>query len=188
MPADITVALVGRRPFEIQVDALRTVGDLLELTADDLWFRSWEIERLFRDGYGQTLVPEEVDELRRLTEGWATPLNLFHRATAGCSAGDRARMLAGLAASPAVHDFLVRNVLADLGPSDLALLAEPPPAPGSPAAAGMERLAAVEGVAVAGNRGSAHPTCAGGCRSEPVAGWRRSRRRHRTGRHHGHRG
>jgi ATP/maltotriose-dependent transcriptional regulator MalT len=92
---------------------------VLEITADDMRFRLWEIDRLFRKHYGQPLAPEECAELERRTEGWAGGLALFHLATRGRSWADRHRVLLKLADRPrSLRDYLAHNVLAGL-PRDL---------------------------------------------------------------------
>ncbi|MGH9187434.1 MAG: AAA family ATPase, partial [Acidimicrobiales bacterium] len=114
LPSTVAVVLAGRLPPRFDLGAHRVAGDLLEVGSDDLWFRSWEIERLVRDGFGQPLAPEEIAELTRVTGGWAAALYLFQRAAAGCSLGDRARVLAALPSSQPVRDHLVRHVLGEL--------------------------------------------------------------------------
>jgi DNA-binding SARP family transcriptional activator len=98
----------------------KVAGELLEIGVDDLRFRSWEVERLFRDVYGQQLPPEEVAALTRRTEGWAAGLQLFHLASRGKPAADRRTLLArlGRPASRLTGEYLARNVLAEL-PSEL---------------------------------------------------------------------
>ncbi len=97
----------------------RVSGEILELTGDDLRFRSWEVERLFRDFYGEALRPDELALLARRTEGWAAGLQLFHLATRGKPLDERQRLLAGLGASSRLmREYLTRNVVAEL-PDDL---------------------------------------------------------------------
>ena len=97
----------------------RVSGGLLEIGPDDLRFRSWEVERLFRDFYDVAVGPEEIARLARRTEGWAAGLQLFHLATSGKSADERRRILAGLGSSSRmVREYLTRNVLAEL-PAEL---------------------------------------------------------------------
>jgi DNA-binding SARP family transcriptional activator len=100
---------------DINVSRLRVSGDLLEIDADDLRFRSWEVERLFRDFYGETIPPGDIATLARRTEGWAAGLQLFHLATRGKTADERRRILGVAAASGRlVREYLARNVLAEL--------------------------------------------------------------------------
>ena len=78
---------------------LRVSGELLEIGPDDLRFRAWEIERLFRDHYGDPVPPDDLAILARRTEGWAAGLQLFHLATRGKSAEERRRILSGAGSS-----------------------------------------------------------------------------------------
>jgi DNA-binding SARP family transcriptional activator len=104
---------------------LRVSGGLLEIGGDDLRFRSWEVERLFRDFYRAPLPPAELASLARRTEGWAAGLQLFHLATRGRPPEERRRVLAGLGAgSRFVRDYLTRNVLAELPPDLRAFLVD----------------------------------------------------------------
>ncbi len=97
----------------------RVTGEILELSGDDLRFRPWEVERLFRDFYGDALHPDELARLARRTEGWAAGLQLFHLATRGKAAAERQRLLAGLGpSSRLMREYLARNVVGEL-PDDL---------------------------------------------------------------------
>jgi len=99
---------------------LRVSGGLLEIGGDDLRFRSWEVERLFRDFYQDPLPPVELATLARRTEGWAAGLQLFHLATRDKAPDERRRILAGLSdGGPRfVREYLTRNVLEEL-PAEL---------------------------------------------------------------------
>ncbi len=98
---------------------MRVSGALLEIGSEDLRFRSWEVERLFRDFYREPLPPEELAELARRTEGWAAGLQLFHLATRGKSPQERRRILTALGGqSRLTREYLTRNVLNQL-PAEL---------------------------------------------------------------------
>lgn len=100
---------------DFNLPRLRVSGDLLEIEGDDLRFRSWEVERLFRDFYHDPVPPGELAVLARRTEGWAAGLQLFHLATRGKSADERRRILGGVGSSTRLlRDYLARNVLAEL--------------------------------------------------------------------------
>ncbi|MGH2465135.1 MAG: AAA family ATPase, partial [Candidatus Limnocylindrales bacterium] len=118
-PASLAVLIGSRSEPAFNLSRRRVSGGLLEIGPDDLRFRSWEVERLFRDFYEVAVGPEEVARLARRTEGWAAGLQLFHLATTGKSPEERRRILAGLGSSSRmVREYLTRNVLAEL-PSDL---------------------------------------------------------------------
>ncbi|MGH9165066.1 MAG: AAA family ATPase, partial [Acidimicrobiales bacterium] len=115
LPGAHAVLAASRRPPRFNLSRLRVSGDLLELGPDDLRFRIWEVERLFRDVYGQPLAPEELAELARRTEGWAAGLHLFHLATRGKPPTERRRMLQSLGLrSRLVREYLAQNVLDEL--------------------------------------------------------------------------
>ncbi len=95
----------------------RVSGRLLEVGADDLRFRSWEVERLFRDFYGAQIPPQELATLARHTEGWAAGLQLFHLATRGKSPEERRQLLAAASRSSRLtREYLASNVLGALEP------------------------------------------------------------------------
>src|SRR5205085_516892 len=56
-PPSLTVLAASRVPPRWNLSRWRVAGELLELGADDLRFRSWEVETLFRDVYGAPLPP-----------------------------------------------------------------------------------------------------------------------------------
>jgi DNA-binding SARP family transcriptional activator len=119
--AGITIVAASRTWPDMNLPRFKVAGELLEIGVDDLRFRSWEVEQLFRDVYGQPLPPEEVAALTRRTEGWAAGLQLFHLATRGRSPADRRALLTrlGRPASRLTGEYLSRNVLTEL-PAELA--------------------------------------------------------------------
>src|SRR5438477_3620807 len=124
-PPSITFLIGSRALPGFNLSRLRVSGSLLEIGSEDLRFRSWEVERLFRDFYRAPLPPVELASLARRTEGWAAGLQLFHLATRGRPPEERRRVLAGLGAgSRFVRDYLTRNVLAELPPDLRAFLVD----------------------------------------------------------------
>jgi DNA-binding SARP family transcriptional activator len=118
-PASLTVIAASRVPPAFNLPRLRVSGLLVEIGSDDLRFRSWEVERLFRDFYEEPLPPEELARLARSTEGWAAGLQLFHLATRGKPPDERRRVLTALGpSSRLMRDYLTRNVVHEL-PDDL---------------------------------------------------------------------
>jgi len=118
-PPNITFLIGSRALPGFNLSRLRVSGLLLEIGSEDLRFRSWEVERLFRDFYREPLPPEELAELARRTEGWAAGLQLFHLATRGKSPQERRRILTALGSrSRLTREYLTRNVLDQL-PADL---------------------------------------------------------------------
>ena len=47
----------ARRPPGLNLSRLKVSGQLLEVTAEHLRFRTWEVERLFRDFYQRRHCP-----------------------------------------------------------------------------------------------------------------------------------
>jgi DNA-binding SARP family transcriptional activator len=114
-PPRLAVLAGSRTLPAFNLSRRRVSGELLEISVDDLRFRSWEVERLFRDFYDDALRPDELARLARRTEGWAAGLQLFHLATRGKPRDERLRILAGLGSSSRfVRDYLARNVVAEL--------------------------------------------------------------------------
>ena len=70
-PSTLTIVAAGRVWPDMNLPRFKVAGELLEIGVDDLRFRSWEVEQLYRDFYGQPLPPEELATLTRRTEGWA---------------------------------------------------------------------------------------------------------------------
>jgi DNA-binding SARP family transcriptional activator len=114
-PRWLAIVIGSRLAPSINLSRLRVGGDLLEIGPDDLRFRAWEVERLFRDHYGEPVPPDELAVLARRTEGWAAGLQLFHLATRGKSPEERRRILAAVGAgSRLIREYLTWNVMADL--------------------------------------------------------------------------
>lgn len=124
-PNRIRLLLGSRRPPGINTSRLLVSGDLGQLDAEDLRFRSWEVEELFRTVYHQPLSPETAAALTRRTGGWAAGLQLFHLATAGVSRLERERAVDELSGrSRLIRSYLARNVLDGLDPARRAFLVQ----------------------------------------------------------------
>lgn len=116
-PPSLLTVIASRSQPGFNLSRLRVSGALAEITGDDLRFRSWEVENLFRDFYCEPLPPIELAELARRTEGWAAGLKLFHLATSGKGLQERRRILRALnGGSRLVREYLARNVLDELPP------------------------------------------------------------------------
>lgn len=117
-PRSLGVVVSSRSEPAFDVSRLRVAGDLLEIRADDLRFRSWEVERLFSEFYEDRHPPEELAELARRMEGWAAGLQLFHLATRNRRPDERRGILAAMKTrSRLAREYLASNVLAHL-PAD----------------------------------------------------------------------
>ncbi len=114
-PASLVVLLASRRQPRFNLSRRRLDGRLTEVDAHDLRFRSWEVERLFKDVYRSPLPPEEAAEVTSRTEGWPAVLQLFHLATNGKTAARRRETLGALSTrSRLVREYLTQNILEGL--------------------------------------------------------------------------
>ncbi|HUZ43816.1 MAG TPA: winged helix-turn-helix domain-containing protein [Acidimicrobiales bacterium] len=114
-PSGLWVVVGSRMALGADLGRARVSGALVEIDADDLRFRTWEVEELLRDVYGEPLSPESVAVLARRTKGWAACLQLFHLATSGKAPSARRQVLDNLSSrSRLVRDFLTGNVLEGL--------------------------------------------------------------------------
>jgi len=111
-PRKIRVILGSRRPPRLNTSRMLVSGELIQLDGEDLRFRSWEVEQLFRAVYAAPLSPEAAAALTRRTGGWAAGLQLFHLATAQLSRNERERAVNELGGrSRLIRSYLARNVL-----------------------------------------------------------------------------
>jgi DNA-binding SARP family transcriptional activator len=118
-PEHLAVLVGSRSAPHFNLPRLRVLGRVVELGVDDLRFRTWEVEQLFRDFYAQPLAPHELAELARRTDGWAAGLHLFHLATRNRTGEERRTVLSALSSrSRMVREFLTSNVLDQL-PAEL---------------------------------------------------------------------
>lgn len=116
-PDNLRVVLGTRRPLSVNTPRLLVSDALVELDGEDLRFRSWEVEELFRVVYEEPLSPEAAAALTRRTGGWAAGLKLFHLATKGKPAAQRERAVAELGGrSRLLRSYLTRTVLDELEP------------------------------------------------------------------------
>lgn len=119
LPPNVTVLAASRTWPALNLPRLRVSEALVEVDADALRFRSWEVERLFRDLYREAITPEEVAQLARRTGGWAAGLQLFHIAARGKPPDERRRMLEALGGrTRMIREYLTTNVLEEL-PAEL---------------------------------------------------------------------
>jgi DNA-binding SARP family transcriptional activator len=111
-PARLGTFVASRSRPGFNWSRLVVTGTLSEIGGDDLRFRSWEVEQLFCQLYGEPLPPEDLADLTRRTEGWAAGLRLFYLATRGRPASERRRMLSSLRVHWGLaREYLAQNVL-----------------------------------------------------------------------------
>ena len=124
-PPWLALAATCRQAPAWNLSRLRVSGALAEIGHDDLRFRSWEVERLFADVYGEPLPPGDLAQLARGLEGWAAGLQLFHLATRGKHTSERRRAVAALPArSKLIREYLSGNVLDELPEDERSFLVD----------------------------------------------------------------
>lgn len=113
-PPMLSIIMASRRRPALNLSRAE-IGPLAVITADDLRFRSWEVEQLFRDVYEAPLPPDDIAVLARRTEGWAACLQLFHLSTMSQPLDSRRRAVQALGGGPrCARTYLVRTVLHEL--------------------------------------------------------------------------
>jgi DNA-binding SARP family transcriptional activator len=117
LPPGASMLLGARRRPELDLVHSEVSVNPVVLGPDDLRFRSWEVEALFRDVYGEPLLPDDAAALARHTSGWAAALHLFHLSTTGQPAAARRRAVQSLAGrNRYARGYLSKQVLVGLGP------------------------------------------------------------------------
>ena len=117
-PDGLSVLLASRRAPGVNL-CRAELGEVTVVTADDLRFRSWEVESLFRDHYREPLPPDDIAALTRRTDGWAACLRLFQLSTRARPLPERRRAVGALAGGPRyARSYLARTILDEL-PDDL---------------------------------------------------------------------
>jgi DNA-binding SARP family transcriptional activator len=115
-PPQTSLLLSSRRDLTLDLVHAEVSANPVVLGPEDLRFRSWEVESLFRDVYGVPLGPDDAAALARHTGGWAAALHLFHLSTCRQSPGARHRAVEALASrSRYARGYLSRQVLDGLG-------------------------------------------------------------------------
>ncbi|RGC65788.1 HTH-type transcriptional regulator MalT [Micromonospora sp. MW-13] len=109
--------LVGTRRMPPLILTRHEFSDSVVVDAEQLRFRTWEVERLLRDVYREPLPADDVAALARRLGGWAAGLKLYYLSTRSQPLADRRRAVASLGVRSALsRDYLTRTVLAELAP------------------------------------------------------------------------
>ena len=117
LPPAFSVAVATRSQPDVDVSRLLLDGDVLHITSDDLRFRTWETEALFRELYGLRIPPEELARLTRRVRGWPAGLRLYQLAARGKTPIEQRRLVDVLSTSTwPMRDYLTRNILDTLRP------------------------------------------------------------------------
>jgi len=166
-PERVTFVFSSRRQPSVRVARFRALGEVAELSTDDLRFSEPETEQLFRETYGRPLDRDVLGDLSLRTEGWAASLQLVQAALRDRNAGEVRTFIRSLSGAEGdLYDYLAEEVIGDL-PDDLqaflmkvSVLETVDPrlaasAGGVDAGAAAEYLAAAERIGVLGRRGRA---------------------------------
>src|SRR4051794_15628470 len=117
-PERFSIVLATRRRPSVPIARLRALGEVAELTTDDLRFTEPETEALFRDAYRQPLDADVLSDLARRTEGWAASLQLVRAAVRERSSVQIRAFVRGLTAlDENLYDYLAEEVVGELDPA-----------------------------------------------------------------------
>jgi DNA-binding SARP family transcriptional activator len=117
LPPAWRLIVASRMNLAVDLTRLRVSGQVVDIGPEDLRFRTWEVEELFRHVYRDPLLPEDVAVLTRRTAGWAAYLQLFYLATNHRSSTERRVVLDSLRQrTRLVSEYLARHVLTGLVP------------------------------------------------------------------------
>lgn len=117
LPPTFSVAVATRSQPDVDVSRLLLDGDVFHITSDDLRFRTWETEALFRELYGLRIPPEELARLTRRVRGWPAGLRLYQLAARGKTPIEQRRLVDVLSTRTwPMRDYLTRNILDTLRP------------------------------------------------------------------------
>ena len=120
-PERLTMIFASRRSPGIPIAKLRAIGEVAELTRDDLRFDADETSRLFSESYGRTLEPDVLADVTARTEGWAASLQLVHAALRDRTPVEIRSFVRNLSGGDQeLYDYLAEEVVGDL-PADLQM-------------------------------------------------------------------
>lgn len=115
--------LIGSRHFPRINMAKSELRNAFSVFGDDLRFRDYEVEQLFRTIFKRPLSVHGVSNVARVTDGWAAALYLFHLATANRSNVERRRAAESLnSRSRFAGDYLANHFLTGTTPDMNRLL------------------------------------------------------------------
>jgi DNA-binding SARP family transcriptional activator len=118
MPPNVTVILASRTSPDVDLADLQMTDRVCEISADDLRFRSWEVNDLFASLYGIHLSPADNAHLAHAVDGWAAGLQLFRLATARKTDRERRTTIdtLGRARVSSIRDYLTKHIVDELDP------------------------------------------------------------------------
>lgn len=80
LPHLVHLVLISRTHIDLPLSRLKTMREILEITAQELVFTPDEVQRLFSQVFDITLKDENTRTLHRKTSGWVSGLILFYHA------------------------------------------------------------------------------------------------------------
>lgn len=110
VPADVHVILIGRTRPELAVSRLKLLGEVFEISENDLALSSREVSLLFGKVFGMELPTETVETIHSRSQGWIAGLILFYHAMRGKDQQQIRELLTLLASGRAVSEYLEENV------------------------------------------------------------------------------
>ncbi|MBF6605821.1 MAG: hypothetical protein IVW53_09605 [Chloroflexi bacterium] len=117
-PERLAVVIASRHQPSLPTARLRTLGEVVELTREDLRFEPAETERLFRETYGRPLDADVLSDLDARTQGWAASLRLVQAALRERSMAETRAFIRALSgARGSLHDYLAEEIVGDLDPA-----------------------------------------------------------------------
>ncbi|HEY8238352.1 MAG TPA: AAA family ATPase, partial [Candidatus Limnocylindrales bacterium] len=118
-PERMSFVFASRREPPVRLARLRALGEVAELSTNDLRFDAGETERLFSETYEMPLEPAVLAELSRRTEGWAASLQLVRAALHDRNPGQVRAFISSLSGAEGhLYEYLAEEVVGDL-PVDL---------------------------------------------------------------------
>jgi DNA-binding SARP family transcriptional activator len=122
LPEPCHLAIASRRLPGINL-ARHELTDMRFVDADQLRFRTWEIDLLLRQNYQEPLPASDIATLERRLGGWAAGLHLFHLSTRGRPLPERRAAVAALTGRTSLaHSYMSRIVLSELPDELLSFL------------------------------------------------------------------
>ncbi|MFH1843206.1 MAG: BTAD domain-containing putative transcriptional regulator [bacterium] len=87
LPQSTTLVLAAREPVAVATMKLQALGSVVQITAEDLQFRSEEVIPLYGSHFPDTdLDPRLARKIVAQTEGWAAGIEIFFQVLGGTSA------------------------------------------------------------------------------------------------------
>ncbi|MCP4750796.1 MAG: hypothetical protein GY866_07880 [Proteobacteria bacterium] len=88
LPPSIHFVIVSRIEPDIRLSKLRSMSEVIDIGENDLGFRSEEVKRLYDRILKLRLSENQVQKVRKRTDGWAAGLILFYHSIKGLKADE----------------------------------------------------------------------------------------------------